>query len=105
MAQLILPKQGKAIWRNAALVLAELGPVRIGDELPNVLVWLQDTNWPGASIILHFMASLPNEILMPALEIAVQRAQIENDEEWLVALGLLYETRSRDLGLHPGNPM
>lgn len=93
VSRLILPKTGKKTWKNAVLVLCRMRPDRVFSYLEEILVWLQDVNWPGEDIIFGFMMGLPDEMLLPALTRVMDRATIDHDEIWLEELGRLLRAR------------
>lgn len=74
-------------WDNAAKVLQKRGFPAIEDVLQGMLEWLQDANRPGAAIIAETLTTCPKEVLIPHLEIACEKAILEDDTEWFYWLG------------------
>jgi hypothetical protein len=77
MNLLVLPLLDKALWDNAADLLAEMGYPRIEPILYEVLTWLQDINWPGSIRISELLVSV-GEPLIPY----IKRALAESDSDW-----------------------
>jgi hypothetical protein len=51
--------------------------------LHDLLVWLQDLNWPGANIIMHYLKHYPSQLLVDSYEEATLSAVNTKDEPWL----------------------
>lgn len=79
----LLQPDRKEYWENAAKVLFIMGYPKIKDAIPGLLIWLQDINWPGATIVMEILGSLPKDIFLPYLENAVKEALNSNDDIWL----------------------
>lgn len=83
---LILPREGKSHWTGAALVLCELDDARFVQLLPDLLVWVQDMNWPGAEIVFDRVKAISAEYVarrLAILEAVLQQAKDDHDEEWV----------------------
>lgn len=80
------PQNSKAVWDNCARVIA----LRSDEELEHYLYWLfewlQDMNWPGAYIIFDRLLKIPYDTLKGYYEYSKKKAQLTNDELWLIAL-------------------
>jgi hypothetical protein len=88
---LIQPGSDKSCWENAALVLKEVGSPRINKEIPKLLEWLADLNWPGATTVIELLATVNKAILFPYVDSAREKAASDNDDMWLDALDQLLE--------------
>ncbi len=76
----------KSHWQNAALVIKKIGYPRNRQAIPGLIEWIQDMNWPGAEIAFEILLSIDVSILLPHIEIAIQKAINENDEIWIMAI-------------------
>ncbi len=70
-----LQPNGKNLWDNCALILAERSDEELEPYLLNLMAWLEDMNWPGAFCILDRLnryADTPmfNWALKTSLELA-----------------------------------
>ena len=78
----------KRYWRSFARVLISRGIERIADVKKELLIWLQDVNWPGSAEVFQFilfnLLSFQDEIKISMLE-----AVKTKDEAWFSALWLL----------------
>ena len=79
---LILPYRRQDCWENCAILLAKLEDYRLSLFLPQILEWYKDLNWPGLDIIEKRVKALPEYIIRNALNITLNRASKEDDEEW-----------------------
>lgn len=78
----------KPCWHNAAIILKEIGYPRNRLTLPYLMIWFQDVNWPGVSTIVELLKEIDEEILIPHIKCAMEKALIDNDECW--AFGILW---------------
>lgn len=88
---LIQPGLDKSCWENAAQVLKGLGVPKINKEIPKLLEWLADMNWPGAIVVMEILAGVDKNILLPHISKAQEKANSDNDDMWLDALEQLLE--------------
>ena len=70
-----LQPNGKNLWDNCALILAERSDEELEPYLLNLMAWLEDMNWPGAFCILDRLnryadTSMFNWTLKSSLELA-----------------------------------
>ncbi len=52
---------GKPVWDNCALVLSRRSDEELEPYLGDMLLWLQDTNWPGAGLILQRLRAFQDQ--------------------------------------------
>ena len=88
--EVVLPGP-KSRWENAAKVLFNIGYPKIQKHLATMLPWLQDMNWPGANIVFGLLTQVPAEVIGHELELAVLRAEEEQDFDWMAGLKRLVE--------------
>lgn len=86
----LLQPLGKEYWENAAKILRSMGYPRISDVIEGLFAWLQDLNWPGSMIIIEILKSLPENVFVQYLELAVKDAIETDDEIWLSNLSTLF---------------
>ena len=89
---LLQPKDYFSSWDNASIVFLMLSDDDIEPYLFNLLGWLQDLNWPGATRILDRLQRVPAKLLVEPLERASKLASDNNDESWLGWLSILIAT-------------
>ncbi len=81
--RLVMPKNSKEYWDNAAIVLQSVNKDLLAQKTPFLLEWIKDTNWPGAETIFNLVLTLDQSKLIPHLRDAKILAIKDNDEEWL----------------------
>ncbi len=59
------PSEEKATWDNLAEDIAAWDEADLVRHLPNLLVWLQDLNWPGARRVADVLMALGAPVLPP----------------------------------------
>ncbi|MDQ3233548.1 MAG: DUF5071 domain-containing protein [Pseudobdellovibrionaceae bacterium] len=89
-------KGPKALWQNEALVLQKIGFPRLNAVLPELLVWVQDMNWPGAWTIMRLLQSAPSDPFQAAWASAMKMARETDDEEWWNHLNLAQGIQRQD---------
>ena len=60
---LLLQPISKSYWRNAAIVLKEIGYPRVKSITPELLEWIQDMNWPGSKEIVDLLTTIDDAIV------------------------------------------
>lgn len=76
-------KQSKMIWKNCALVLSRKSDEELEPYLVELLVWLQDLNWPGALLIMNRLSKYEkNNAFQMALSYCMNCIEKTNDEIW-----------------------
>ena len=79
---LILPFRKKECWKNCAILLSTIDNSKLVPFLPQILEWYKDMNWPGFDIISKLIERFPKVQINKAVNIALQKAVVENDVEW-----------------------
>ena len=95
LSPLLMQNLQKSRWANAAEILAGLETSKIAQFASDLLEWLKDMNWPGAVRIFETLLKLEKHELLPKLELAIETARRESDEDWLEAL-LRLQTKMSD---------
>ena len=54
------PDYHKNVWDNCARVIAEHSDLELIPYIVDMLIWIQDLNWPGAEIILKRLQEFDN---------------------------------------------
>jgi hypothetical protein len=62
ISMLILPRE-KSYWESAAKVLRNIGYPRVRQVLPEILEWLQDLNWPGATEVAELLLTIGRPVV------------------------------------------
>lgn len=90
---------GKRYWQSFAEVLCARGLPRVADVADDMLIWLQDINWPGSGTIIKFVQAHFNEF-KPSIIRAVERAHSERDViwfEWLLSYFFLNSAYAHEI--------
>ena len=83
---------GKCVWENCAKVLSLKDDDILKPYLFDLLVWLQDLNWPGAIIILERLKRFTDFIfLADVISAVVNSAKASNDFIWIANINLLLD--------------
>ena len=91
LRELIIPDNEKMYWEEYAKFLTHL-PTEIIEELAaELLIWTQDLNWPGCKQIVDKINSLPYPMKRKAVDAARNRAQTEDDYEWIYNLNAVFD--------------
>lgn len=80
--QPIGPGYSKSVWDNCAVILCERSDEELGPYVLDMLLWLEDLNWPGAQLIQDRLCSFHNvsqlsrslNAMVPALEILEKKS-------------------------------
>lgn len=94
ISPLILPHangESKGLWENCARALFEMSDSKLEKHLSSLLEWLQDLNWPGATIILDRLVIFSGEKLeKPFIDTCLYAISL-NNEDGLIWLDYLSE--------------
>ena len=89
------PGCNKNVWENCAKILAGRTDKELVPYLTDILLWIEDMNWPGAMIILERMKNFSD---VRTLSLAIQEtisildaSNRENREVWLMVLSELLD--------------
>lgn len=83
----------KNVWDNCAQILSERTNDELMPYLYNLMIWLQDLNWPGAICILNRLKKYPrNSTFKCILDICIDEAQKLNNDIWLNNLLMITES-------------
>lgn len=82
---LIMPSH-KWFWTTAAEILQYIGFPRLEIVLPDLLVWLQDMNWPGADKVINILSTCKPKLILPFIENALKTAAAEDDTMWIAGI-------------------
>ena len=85
---------GKNVWGNCAKILSARSNEKLSPYLTELMMWLQDMNWPGAFCILERLKGLVSD---PYFERSytecLKCANALEDESWMNNLRLIKEQR------------
>lgn len=73
----------KKYFFYSAQVLVLRGYPKIQDVIPELLMWMQDINWPGSYEIFQLLCTIPKDVFMPFFIEAVKKAYMEHDLAWM----------------------
>lgn len=88
---LLVQPIGKYHWENSADVIVGLGVDKCIPIIDELLVWLQDLNWPGAVKIYNMLKESDNPIVKSKILSTRENVGQEGDEEWLENIIMLIE--------------
>lgn len=78
-----LQPNGKNLWDNCALILAERSDEELEPYLLNLMAWLEDMNWPGAFCILDRLNRYADTSMFNwALEASIELAKATHAKIW-----------------------
>ena len=80
--QPLTPKHNKNVWENCAIIISERNNESLEPYLLELLEWLQDMNWPGASLISERLSKMPKDILRFAYKVSLEKAVQTKDDCW-----------------------
>lgn len=84
----------KSVWHNCALIICKHTDNELNPYLIDMLLWLQDSNWPGADTILHRLREFQDVKLLSVLINSMVPALVAIDEHsWLESIATLLENR------------
>lgn len=76
------PFGNKGIWENCARILAEREDRELLPYCSRMFQWLQDMNWPGATIIFDRLRKMPVNVLELYFTDCARKAIFLKDYEW-----------------------
>ena len=95
----ILPKHSKCnknVWENCAKVLANRTDKELQPYLIDILLWIEDMNWPGAIIIDDRLKKFHDmKMLSFAIKECVKRASATDNHIWLENLSELMNDNAK----------
>lgn len=83
----------KENWETCAKVVCDRTNQELVKYLPEMLVWLQDINWPGSLLIQKRLWNIPYNELKPSLDKSISLAIKEEDPSWLMWLSELIKDK------------
>ena len=95
----ILPEHlecSKNVWENCAKILANRTDKELQPYLIDILLWIEDMNWPGAIIIDDRLKKF-RDMKMPSFAIkeCVKRASATDNHIWLENLSELMDDNAK----------
>ena len=88
---IVPPEASKMVWEPCAKVVAMRSDEELEPFMFMLLEWIQDLNWPGATIIYNRLTRIPYNTIEFAFQHSRIKAEQTNDECWLDVLDDLYE--------------
>jgi hypothetical protein len=76
---LLLQPRSKSYWKNAAVVLKQIGYPKVKAIIPGLLEWIQDMSWPGAEDIVDLLTTIDEEIVP-----YVKQVLLSGDGIWII---------------------
>lgn len=88
---IVPPEASKMVWESCAKVVAMRSDEELEPFMFMLLEWIQDLNWPGATIIYNRLTRIPYNTIEFAFQHSRIKAEQTNDACWLDVLDDLYE--------------
>lgn len=86
------PNENKAVWHNCAKVICYHNDAELEPYLQDMLLWLEDINWPGSELILNRLIAFQRiDALVLHLRTLVPILVYGNEINWLITLSQLLE--------------
>ena len=86
-------KNSKNVWDNCALILSEKEDSDLLVYLPNLFMWIQDLNWPGALCVVDRLQNFGKMISYDRQwQEAYTCAKALEDEVWIENLKMVRHT-------------
>lgn len=82
LSVLIMPIEDKSTWENCAKVLISKSDRELEPYFLSLFEWLQDMNWPGASLIYDRLLGVNEESLLLSHKTSLNIAIRTNDAIW-----------------------
>lgn len=84
--------ENKAVWQNCAKVICYHDDSELELYLVDMLLWLEDINWPGSELILNRLIAFKRvDMLAHHLSTLVPVLVYKNEFNWLITLARLLE--------------
>lgn len=93
------PVESKAIWESCAIIIASKSDCELERYKYRMFEWLQDMDWPGASVIFDRLLDFPYESIQSEFSYCVRTAIQTNDKPWLDALEDFSKKHSEEMYL------
>ncbi|MNT53973.1 hypothetical protein D3C72_1910980 [compost metagenome] len=75
-------RYNKEYWVYTAILIEKMGYEKWKYYIPELMIWLQDINWPGSYIIYNMFLNVDKEIILPYINSVQEEAKKYNDNEW-----------------------
>lgn len=80
----------KSVWDNCAIIICERGDEELEPYIFDMLLWLEDLNWPGAETIQHRLMRFEKvDVLALCLNTIAPALEQLNKSTWLMYLAKL----------------
>lgn len=80
------PKESKALWENCAKVIVQKSDDELSPFVMDMLIWLQDMNWPGAELIYKRIKLMPSTLVCHNFSYCLKIAIQTEDNPWIGSL-------------------
>lgn len=87
--KLLIMPGSKENWGIAAKIIKWIGPSKYEPFILDLLIWLQDINWPGAYEIIDVIKNMNIDVVINSVEITLIKAKSENDYMWIGGINML----------------
>ena len=74
---------GKIIWEECAIIISERSDKELEKYLDKMLEWLKDLTWPGTFKIISRLKTFDYNLLLPQLNMSIEKAINLGDYIWL----------------------
>lgn len=85
---------GKSVWENCARIICERSDNELTPYISDMLLWLQDLNWPGAEMIQgRLMEFQETQQLAMVIDDIVPKLDQLQEKSWLIFVSELLENK------------
>lgn len=84
----------KSVWKNCAYIICEREDKELIPHMTEMLMWLQDLNWPGAEQVLHRLLRFSDVNILCMVITNMVPALVAIDEDaWLSSIAILLSNK------------
>lgn len=75
-------------------VITKEGFELTAENVIDVMQWLMDSNKPGGREVMAYVASLPDQDLIMAINAGLDAAEADHDQDWLYFIHIVMQERA-----------
>lgn len=95
------PGYNKSVWENCAAVICSRSDEELKPYISDMLMWLEDLNWPGAEKVLQRLLSFAEvSVLALTIEHTIPALIAIDETSWLMSIARLLEHQKLRQALH-----
>ncbi len=95
------PGYNKSVWENCAAIICSRSDEELKPYISDMLMWLEDLNWPGAEKVLQRLLSFAEvSVLALTIEHTIPALIAIDETSWLMSIARLLEHQKLRQALH-----